>query len=59
MVKSLVVVVVVLVNHPYSTKHLSATASKTSDPTVESRSSDRLPTPTALANHPDIPELDF
>jgi hypothetical protein len=41
--RSLVVVVVV---NPYCTKHLSATALKTSDLPVESRSSDLLLTPT-------------
>jgi len=40
--RSLVVVVV----NPYCTKHLSATALKTSDLPVESRSSDLLLTPT-------------
>lgn len=53
MVKRILVVV-----NPYSMKHLLDTASKTSDPTVESRSSDLLLTPTALANHPDIPQLE-
>ncbi|KAJ6926672.1 hypothetical protein NC651_010935 [Populus alba x Populus x berolinensis] len=50
--RSLVVVVVVV--NPYCTKHLSATALKTSDLPVESRSSDLLLTPTAFGSHPEI-----
>lgn len=46
--RSLVVVV-----NPYSTKLPLDTALKTYDQTVESRNSDLLLTPTALANHPD------
>lgn len=52
MVKSLVV-------NPYPTKHPSATVLKTFGQTAESRSSDQLLTPTALANHPDIPLASF
>lgn len=49
MVKRSLVVVVV---NPYSLH--SATALKTFDQREESRSSDLLLTPTALASHPDI-----
>lgn len=49
--RSLVVVVVV---NLFSTKLPSDTALKTSDHTVESRSSDLLLTPTAFESHPEF-----
>lgn len=48
MERSLVVV------NPYSTKLPLVMALKTFDPTVESRNSDLLHTPTARGSHPEI-----